>query len=1565
MSEGTPNNTEDSKIILSPHESTPREAKEKLKEAVAKLLAKEAKEKLDAKGKLEFALHKLPEIIRSLPNDSRERARVEHTFASVQGALDHLGKDGAPPDKYAVPVEGYEGNPQPAYTQYEGVPVDELINVLRESAKELDKKIPTMDTLAELKREMAQAGEEYMRETEVTGKMLKQSRWAEAEKKYKEAEESLDLGPSEESRELSELADELYKNSQGYFEAHYTKAHGEGGPWTKEEENKQDLRTRHEAKLISLDYRGSKNSDPEQKMKEDYAAGMEVLKYRRELDLLEKEEEKKEEEKPPVVPPTKPEPEPKKPEDTEEPKPEQPPKKPEKKLERITIVDADAQVELMSRKRGAELLNQRLNQESWLKKKWIQIWEPGYRQQYINEERKKILGQENRPGFIRRAMFGANSFEATGKKNLFAGTGAEAQNDPELRDLATRFAEDLQRKSEGELKDQMQDPEFNKRINDLVYEYASGDMSPADFNEKKDALIGEISQKYPKTFAQGGLTADNMLEAAYDFRGMYKHNKGLERMEVNLSVDLGLAKQAIKTEANLNWVDKVVSTSQKYLGPGVSPEAVGFAVAIGSYFARKPLYWLGGAAGLGGLMGAMRKNVEQKRDLEMHRVERAMGAREPGADAPRREAAEKYVYDMRAASDITVEVRELSEDFEANPTKEAGEALTKALAEAEARQSLSETRQGDLISYAGETSLERGRLDLARTLAEAKVALKGKSFELDISKTDEYKNALASLGKEMDKVSKDEKLHRWKENGKAAVVGAIGGLVVGGLAQEAFALIGDHVQALHWLRPGGKATSAETLYHYLKGELPTMPAGAGTQEFYALANAPECKIRVDGTTELIQNKTNGLSYLVDKQDHSRILAQMSVGPDGRVTPVPDSYDPDTIRISSRTVTGGPQTLDEWLSSSKGKLGGNVSEDTWHRTGHGYLDNNTVPKTEFNELRMYMKFDTSGNLTIDASKLQEYMQNAAGEQTQGSKHGSSVLDVAQEYAKGNIKIGIAPDGAHPASVLELKYDPGSHKFVAQSGTDVMRFFGVDAKGNPVLKGDGFMGIAHQLGVRPDGSKNIEWVNSIRGNGEVIQVPDTSRIETEICRKDNGWWGPWIWNFRRKPLEERQKGGYIDETGKYMEFNQEHFEGHGIDDEKDIEKKFGGVKIKDISVDTRGQKIKEDKKDWEGEYPEKFPLQSEREMAEFLVRQGRFFLSLKDMEKYVALSGADRVSFLEGRMKKDREFLETEDGKGFPKERIQEIVDVVLKETDKVFSKYGEKGRSLLPSKERIHIVGDIEYQAQNKLADVGTLGVCFLQSGEIFVNFDAIKYQLFRGDKVDSNLLVSQVKRTIAHEVTHAAVASNYWMFEAESGEKAPAQRRSGLLLRRRQTRTRTSPGESSDQLIVERGRALNEAITEEMAGKVTDGIYKTEKWKPPATMKHPYSPERNILTMIQKKFNIPFDVFAKAAVDRKGLKKLAAALEGKKSKKQGEKSESEKKFMSLLLSVMDSEFMGNNYAYPATKKLIEGKKGIVITKEMKKRFASNLLDEHGGIKKSLVKKYGLIDREAEQMPIAA
>ena len=347
----------------------------------------------------------------------------------------------------------------------------------------------------------------------------------------------------------------------------------------------------------------------------------------------------------------------------------------------------------------------------------------------------------------------------------------------------------------------------------------------------------------------------------------------------------------------------------------------------------------------------------------------------------------------------------------------------------------------------------------------------------------------------------------------------------------------------------------------------------------------------------------------------------------------------------------------------------------------------------------------------------------------------------------------------------------------------------------------------------------------------------------------------------------------------------------------------------------------------DFPEKFPLKNEREMAIYLSSNKGILMHDEHIAEYKRLDEAEKVKFLEKLIKNERENLRIGSTK-FDQETINGVIGVVLGQVDKVLDKYGEKeNRSQLPAKEKIHVVGVLEYQAQAGIANKDGLGVCFVHNGEIFVNFDVLKQSVR-----DPKEFIPQLKRTIAHEVMHDAATNNYWMFQTEEDEKEIAtSRRSGIKFVKRQgielADGKRGKVKMGGQVLIERGRALNEAVTEALSEEITREIYASEGAEQPKFSIEPYSAERRIMEMLQEKFAVKFEDFAKAVVNRRAFRRLAEKLEGYERTLEGyeRKDESEDrkvkhlrpKFTSLLMSVMDFEHNRGATLYRTTEQLIK------------------------------------------------
>ena len=1423
-------------------------------------------EKLALREKLNLALVKLQEIIGKLPKEGRDYMRALHTLQSVEGAISLLGKSGAPKGKYAVSVEGYPGNPQEPYVQNEGIPVDELVDILRNVAREMNRDIPTKEALAEMKKKVKELDELYKMAIEETDKAAKYNQWEKARKEYRRAEELCDLGPSQQARDLKTIADELFKNSQGYFEAHYTKEHGEGeSVWTQEEKNKQDLRTRLEAKLVSLDYRATGTEEG------DYSAGMDILKNRRELKL--EEDEKKVDPLPPkdgiIVDPEIP----------VEPKP-----KVEVKDAKLLAVDVSDIAEQLARQRATERLNEILKNSNFFKRMWYRTSEEAHRLRLYEEELAKIKGVEG---------------------NIFGDPKKKAEHDRELQAEFQRFQEELFRTSSGETKEALDDPAFSKTITDLMREYATTKMSDEDFLAKKKELLQAINKKYPDSFGPGRLSVDNFLAAAVEFRKLAEHGQALAQLDSGLKLDLGVAKRVVKTDANLRWIDKMIADLQKrpvlskVLVPGL---VVGFSAA--TFFVKKPAYALGGAVFAGSLFGGLRRAKDLKVDVATHRMERAMGRdiTEYGEDKDvkkrkNREKMEQFVYATRTASDIKDILSNLIYDVKSGKT-EALTQLIENIADAEARMSLAETESVDLIQYEGERVMSQSRLELLRNIAEAKT---------QIPDQDALEKAIAerklTLAGEVKGVNSEFTKFRVKESLKAAVVGGVIGGSIGAVVQEGLDKIGIHA-------PDGKQPALERLYHYFRGESVGNEVPTDFSHVYAPLHGNISSVSVPQGTSLVEG-TSGLYSLVDNNTHKVLSTNIAFGQDGNILSAHD-IPGSGISLESHMIHSQPHDVHEYLQANKPSYADELQEI--HR--HGHLMNDTE-KPDLNELQLKYAgvngtgYDKNGDIVIDLHGLKQFNS------FQGGKH----PDITQLLHEGKIKFLITPDlGDQHHGILVDVDASGKVHIPAGSAEYVHTIFGKDANGRLTHPGIFEAVIADEDGkftpiaTDPDGGRFVP--SAVDGYRHIFH----RTVEPD--------WNvpPFIPIYARRPLEDYKGTGDAKNFGRKIappigegprDFDLPESDISIIDFIK------GGKKLKiETSIASRGQTISGER-DLGAEYPNEHIFLSPRQIAEKVLFTHSPILG-EDAEAINGEPTSSVIAYLEKRIQEDKTKYENEEAK----KRYAEIISRAYNAVDATMSKYGGESRSDMPSLDKIHLVGFYEYQSQtNRASD----GICFLDSGEIFINMYAI-------EKMNPTGIEDALTLTLSHEITHDSVTNNYWGFETEEGdEKVHNLRRSGLLFVQH-----LGVDNLGMPILKERGRLLNEAVTEELAQEAGASLGINKKLS-----NLYYLPERKVLKAIQDKFNINFQVFAEAVVNRRKLPALVRAMA--KSDKRADSG-----YVSMLLAIMDYESRRPHCreTYPQTMAFIQGKK-VNVDENIYEHLGDKFLDENGFIKDEVAEKYNI------------
>ncbi|MEK7569418.1 MAG: hypothetical protein AAB500_00805 [Patescibacteria group bacterium] len=1152
--------------------------------------------------------------------------------------------------------------------------------------------------------------------------------------------------------------------------------------------------------------------------------------------------------------------------------------------ERLLAVDVSDIAEQLAKQRATERVNEVLSRKgvvSFFKKLWYRPAEEFYRRRYYAQELARIKGEEN----------------------IFADPEKKAEHEREMRAEFERFQEDLFRATGGESKKTLEDPEFNKAIIDLMREYALGKMADEEFTKKKHEILRKVNEKHPDSFGPGHLSADNFLEAAREFRKLAEHGEGLARLDAGLAVDLGNAKRVVKTEQNLGFIDKIIERTQKHrvLAHLFSPTGLAAGLSVAAYFAKKPVYFLGGALGAGALFGALRRSKDIKVDVATHRMERAMGRdisefENKKGKRKNREAMERFVYDMRLASEIKDRLIELSNQARmGNP--EALRQLIEETADAEARMSISETDGLDLIEYEGEKVLSQSRLELMRILAETKVQIKDlAAFQTSLAER------MAVLNEGIGGVNKELGKFRAKEMGKAAVVGGIIGAGIGAVVQEGLDKTGIHP------RNGGE-TSIQRLWHYFRGERSGQEVPTDLSHAYAPLHNDLATIRAPQGTEIIEN-TNGTSSLVDSRTHEVLVKEIIQGKDGKILNLSVEQLGLSLEHHGTKIPAG--SIEEYLQANRHSYAEQLQEI--HR--HAHLMNETT-RPDLNELRLHYGgvnstgFDEQGHPAIDLSNLKQF------ESFQGSRH----PDIATLMSEGKIKLLFTPDtgNQHEGIVIEMGAD--GKPIIPES---LYSLFGKDASGR--LTHPGFL----EAVIADEDGKYTPIATDV---GQKFTPGLIEKHEYTFHRVvDRDWELPsFIPIFPRKALED-YKG-----TGEAKGFGRKTFEEKAKEWSKESDvlppQPIPPGKYKEkASIASRSQTL-EGEEDLGERYPAEHVFPEPREIAERMIRSPFTVWLREDLEKInAAPSAREAADYVEFRILADRKKYESAE----TKEKYTKIVEKAYQNVEALMKKYGGENRSPMPPSGKVHLVGLYEFMANRGFVEAA--GICIVEEGEIFINMNML--ETLEPDALEDSLL-----HTISHEVIHDSVANNYWGFETEDKEqKTYTSRRTGLRLTRYIGRNANMPD------LKERGRALNEAVTEDLALEAYREAGGTLDFSNRA-----YGPERRVLKALQEKFKIDFKLFAEAVVNRRKLPELVKAM-AKANKK------IDSGYMSMLLAVMDYE-NGRpqcRNTYPQTLAFIRGTQ-VNLDSEIHDYLGAKFLNKDGTIKKSVQEKYNLRVLERPKM----
>ncbi|MDQ5928405.1 MAG: hypothetical protein QG594_179, partial [Bacteroidota bacterium] len=410
------------------------------------------------------------------------------------------------------------------------------------------------------------------------------------------------------------------------------------------------------------------------------------------------------------------------------------PKPAEKKIFKAGIIDMQELVDAQARDIGDARMTEDKEDlgKNWLTRNLKRIWKHNMAQEYYRQkEISKIKEQILKTG---------NLYEG---EQVAGGDGAN----PDHSNIAKKaiidkftsdYADEILKKEE---KDSTKsDNKFiNNKMKDLINEYASGSISEEEFKQKKQDTIELYNPNYTK---DGTLYADNLLDIAKEVKDAVDNGQALDKMDFEVNLTLGKARESLDTEAKKTTFDKILNhpivskyaivqtLMQSVAVAGVYSATKYLATGLG----RKGAKWLGFGVGMaaGAAIEGAKERARVTRERSQHIRERAKGMQMTEQGMKRREQMEKNRYETKGATEIIGNLdTALAQVGRGNLTESEVREIMTNLSDLEARVRVGGEEKIDLISYESFKNVEKDRTSLLIKAAELKVALRKAGLQMN------------------------------------------------------------------------------------------------------------------------------------------------------------------------------------------------------------------------------------------------------------------------------------------------------------------------------------------------------------------------------------------------------------------------------------------------------------------------------------------------------------------------------------------------------------------------------------------------------------------------------------------------------------------------------------------------------------------------------------------------------------------------------------------------------------------------------------------------------------------
>jgi uncharacterized protein (DUF362 family) len=679
--------------------------------------------------------------------------------------------------------------------------------------------------------------------------------------------------------------------------------------------------------------------------------------------------------------------------------------------------------------------------------------------------------------------------------NIFVNENDEIEaHEQAMKAIVERFSidsEEMVHQDAGEereiiIADKKEEMIIKDSIKGLINDYAMGKIDENRFKEEKKCILANLKKEKGEVIDKGDMYADNMLEVAKEVKQAIEHGKKLEELDFDFDLVIGRAKDGVRTEAQYNAIDRLVSKITKtkagsmMLNETTTALALASVYCIGSIFSKKianskAMAWstFGGTALVSGGIAGLKESKRLEDERSQHAREMTQGKifSADEKEAPRRHEMEKFRYETVEAKNLIADLKNSlyvdgQKELKNLNQEEFNTALAR-LTDIESRIKLSDRQKIDLISFSNykEVEKERTELDIAR--AQAKVDLRRAIAEnpsLTLPGGTDLKTCLNNLNETrinnliggesgIEQKNKLFKKMKHKEVAKAVAKGIATGLIVGGLAQEGLAFLRSDQEGVieHYAKellnkPGSRVgnqdlahfTPLEYLRRYMNDhDFPRMQPGKIHEVLIGNNH-----IKLPEGTNLMPDGKGGYNLI---HGNGVVSEHLTFDKNGNLTDAAKGIlKHDNVFTSSHTdqivKPGAPATTEGFINSHE-NLFQRIKRDLWY-------DNNT-PKPIFdkNELKLWwggkqgMGVDDNGN----------YVFNIKHMASDGSYHGKFSVDAQEAMQSGKLKMLLSVSHNTQNQVFEVPINANGNAIIDSKSEIGKALFAVDGRGHTIFNG----------------------------------------------------------------------------------------------------------------------------------------------------------------------------------------------------------------------------------------------------------------------------------------------------------------------------------------------------------------------------------------------------------------------------------------------------------------------------------------------------------------------------------